>query len=77
MYKFGVAAAGIVSVGDASSGVAPNVDGLAQGHVHDPPGGAGLLLADPTVIAMVIGGIVYRGKPRYYYAAEETAEASK
>ena len=77
VYKFGIAVAGIVSMGDAILAVAPNLDGLRKVMYLIPLAEQGFSWLIPTVIAMVIGGIVYRGKPRYYYAAEETAEASK
>lgn len=79
VYKFGVAAAGIVSVGDAILAVAPNLDGLRKVMYMIPLAEQGFSWLIPTVIAMVIGGIVYRGKPRYNYGetAVATEEAAK
>ena len=75
VYKFGVAVAGIVSVGDAILAVAPNLDGLRKVMYMIPLAEQGFSWLIPTVIAMVIGGIVYRGKPRYNYG--ETAVATE
>lgn len=75
VYKFGVAVAGIVSVGDAILAVAPNLDGLRKAMYMIPLAEQGFSWLIPTVIAMVIGGIVYRGKPRYNYG--ETAVATE
>lgn len=79
VYKFGVAVAGIVSVGDAILAVAPNLDGLRKVMYMIPLAEQGFSWLIPTVIAMVIGGIVYRGKPRYNYGetAVATEEAAK
>lgn len=79
VYKFGVAVAGIVSVGDAILAVAPNLDGLRKAMYMIPLAEQGFSWLIPTVIAMVIGGIVYRGKPRYNYGetAVATEEAAK
>lgn len=79
VYKLGVAAAGIVSVGDAILAVAPNLDGLRKAMYMIPLAEQGFSWLIPTVIAMVIGGIVYRGKPRYNYGetAVATEEAAK
>ena len=79
VYKFGVAVAGIVSVGDAILAVAPNLDGLRKVMYMIPLSEQGFSWLIPTVIAMVIGGIVYRGKPRYNYGetAVATEEAAK
>ena len=79
VYKLGVAAAGIVSVGDAILAVAPNLDGLRKVMYMIPLAEQGFSWLIPTVIAMVIGGIVYRGKPRYNYGemAVATEEAAK
>ena len=79
VYKFGVAVAGIVSVGDAILAVAPNLDGLRKVMYMIPLAEQGFSWLIPTVIAMVIGGIVYRGKPRYNYGetAVATEEAGK
>ncbi len=75
VYKFGVAVAGIVGVGDAILAVAPNLDGLRKAMYMIPLAEQGFSWLIPTVIAMVIGGIVYRGKPRYNYG--ETAVATE
>ena len=79
VYKFGVAVAGIVSVGDAILAVAPDLDGLRKVMYMIPLAEQGFSWLIPTVIAMVIGGIVYRGKPRYNYGetAVATEEAAK
>ncbi len=79
VYKFGVAVAGIVSVGDVILAVAPNLDGLRKVMYMIPLAEQGFSWLIPTVIAMVIGGIVYRGKPRYNYGetAVATEEAAK
>lgn len=79
VYKFGVAVATIVSVGDAILAVAPNLDGLRKVMYMIPLAEQGFSWLIPTVIAMVIGGIVYRGKPRYNYGetAVATEEAAK
>ena len=79
VYKLGVAAAGIVSVGDAILAVDPNLDGLRKVMYMIPLAEQGFSWLIPTVIAMVIGGIVYRGKPRYNYGemAVATEEAAK
>lgn len=79
VYKFSVAVAGIVSVGDAILAVAPNLDGLRKVMYMIPLAEQGFSWLIPTVIAMVIGGIVYRDKPRYNYGetAVATEEAAK
>ena len=66
-------------MGDAILAVAPNLDGLRKVMYMIPLAEQGFSWLIPTVIAMVIGGIVYRGKPRYNYGetAVATEEAAK
>lgn len=76
-YKLGVAVAGIVSVGDAILAVAPSLDGLRKVMYLIPLAEQGFSWLIPTVIAMIVGAILYRGKPRYQYetaVVEKTAE---
>lgn len=76
VYKFGVTVAGVVSVGDAILSVAPDMTWLRSLMSFIPLFEQGFSWLIPTIIAMIVGGILYRGKPRYEYHPE-TVEAAK
>ncbi len=76
VYKFGVAAAGIISIGDAVLSVAPDMTWLRNLMSFIPLFEQGFSWLIPSVIAMIVGGILYRGKPRYHYQPE-AVEAAK
>ncbi len=75
VYKFGVTVAGIVSVGDAILSVNPDITWLNNLMSYIPLFEQGFSWLVPTVIAMIIGGIVYRGKPKYQWVDPALADA--
>lgn len=77
IYKFGVLVAGIVSIGDAILAVKPDATAVANIMHVIPLSEQGFSWLIPTIIAMIIGGIVYRNKPRTYYNAEGPALESQ
>lgn len=77
VYKFGVTVAGVVSVGDAILSVAPDLTWLRNLMSIIPLFEQGFSWLIPTIIAMVVGGILYRGKPRYEYQPEAVEAAAK
>ena len=77
VYKAGILVSGVVSLGDAVLSVVPDLTWLRNLMSFIPLFEQGFSWLVPTVIAMIIGGILYRNKPRYYYQAPETAEALK
>ena len=76
VYKFGIAVSGIVSIGDAVLSVAPNMTWLRNLMSFIPLFEQGFSWLIPTIIGMIVGGILYRGKPRYRYQPE-AVEAAK
>ncbi len=77
VYKFGIAVSGIVSIGDAVLSVAPNLTGLRNLMSFIPLFEQGFSWLIPTIIGMIVGGIVYRGKPRYKFQPEAVEAAEK
>ena len=75
-YKGGVLVAGIVSLGDAVLNVNPNIAWLQTVMTHLPLSGAGFSWLIPSVIAAIVGAVIYRGKPKFQLqpAAEVAAE---
>lgn len=73
VYRGGVLMAGIVSLGDAILAVAPGLTGLKAVMSYIPLSGAGFSWLVPAVLGMVVGGILFRGRPKYRPAAQPAA----
>ena len=64
-YKGGVLMAVVVSLGDAVLSVNPNIGWLRSFMDLFPFSGLGFAWVVPTIIGMVVGAIICRGKPKY------------
>lgn len=64
-YKGGVLMAAVVSLGDAVLSVNPNIGWLQSFMDLFPFSGLGFAWVVPTIIGMVVGAIICRGKPKY------------
>ena len=64
-YKGGVLMAVVVSLGDAVLSVNPNIGWLQSFMDLFPFSGLGFAWVVPTIIGMVVGAIICRGKPKY------------
>lgn len=64
-YKGGVLMAVVVSLGDAVLSVNPNIGWLRNFMDLFPFSGLGFAWVVPTIIGMVVGAIICRGKPKY------------
>ena len=64
-YKGGVLMAAVVSLGDAVLSVNPNIGWLRNFMDLFPFSGLGFAWVVPTIIGMVVGAIICRGKPKY------------
>lgn len=76
VYKGGIIVSGVVSVGDAILSVAPNLTGLRSFMSIIPLFEQGFSWLIPTIIGMIVGGIICRGKPRYYCQLPAETEAA-
>ena len=66
-YKGGVIVAGVVSLGEAILAVAPGLTGLATVMSYLPLSAYGFSWLVPSIIGMIVGTIVCKGKPRFQY----------
>ena len=64
-YKGGVLMAVVVSLGDAVLSVNPNIGWLRNFMDLFPFSGLGFAWVVPTIIGMIVGAIICRGKPKY------------
>ena len=64
-YKGGVLMAAVVSLGDAVLSVNPNIGWLRNFMDLFPFSGLGFAWVVPTIIGMIVGAIICRGKPKY------------
>ena len=64
-YKGGVLMAVVVSLGDAVLSVNPNIGWLQSFMDLFPFSGLGFAWVVPTIIGMIVGAIICRGKPKY------------
>ena len=77
VYKGGIIVSGVVSVGDAILSVAPDFTALRNVMGFIPLFEQGFSWLVPTIIGMIVGGIICRGKPRYFYQPAETADSAQ
>lgn len=70
VYRGGVFMAGLVSLGDAVLHVNPGLTGLKAVMDFIPLSSAGFSWLIPALIGMAVGGIIFRGRPKYQPASE-------
>ena len=75
VYRGGVLMAGVVSLGDAILSVNPGLTGLKAVMDVIPLSAAGFSWLFPALLGMVVGGFLFRGRPKYEPPAETAAEA--
>lgn len=70
VYRGGVLMAGLVSLGDAILSIAPGFTGLKTVMGYIPLYSAGFSWVLPAILGMIVGGIIFRGRPKFQPEAD-------